>query len=297
MTSKPFYIKETYPAYDFDFQARIDVFNRRSPFLIRHLNNIQAQTQGFADSTENFHSPMVASAKTNRTETDEALPKSPKEFHDIMKIRPMSVCQRRTQLETTSHPLKLLANYVPTLANYQLNSNKKEKPYISDKYHETKNANTNPSIKLNENSTNPKINERERPMSFKYKSSTTLLHKIRNIEKMNLHNLDYLKSFYFAYDNKIKDSVTMGMSVNSLKTASKHLKPELYLKFLKAKSMKNIQEKKEKMKRKTNNLKPNFETRKFQMKKDTFFVVLSGDKKEEDRVPIIHGSNQCKSKM
>ena len=268
MTSnKPFYIKETFPVYDLDFQSRKDLFNQISPFLVKNFDKAQNLVKNLSS-----HINSNNNGKPHHTENDdEEYKKDPKKLLEFMRIRPISMYQKKSHLEIFEKTVDFQEKMMPNLLENQANNNLSKK-----------------------NITPPIISESS-PL-IKHLSSYELFKKIRKKEKLNLHNEEYLKSFYFAYDYHITDSVTMGISNKNLKTVSKHIKPDLYVKYLKSRSQKIIENEKELLHKRKQIKTPNYsDKRKLCVKKNNFFVVLSSNYNE--RVPIIHGCEKIKDKL
>ena len=276
MSSQQFFIKQTYPSYDLDFQSRAEVFYRTSSLLIKQ--SIDAQTLLKSSQVQQSQNPIIV--KHLKTESDENETENKKQLKQLMKIRPVSVYERKASANSVSIRQKFIDNN-----NIPLQETEKNFEDINrENCNEATNNNLNNLMKLE-----------KKIIGFRPNSSKNELEKIRSNEKLNLHNADYIKSFFFAYNNNIKESVTMGISASSLKTASRHLKPELYIKLLKTKGV-NLKEKEEKMKLQKKYLKFNFDRRNSKIKKNEFFVVLSSNQKEKEKVPIIHGSDKLNRK-
>lgn len=270
ISKKPFYNTETYHSYELDFESRMNIFNRTSPFLVRNFIKSEIKPK-----TSNISNSNLIGEKFHKTENnDDYLQTKQLKILETMKIRPISMNLRKSLPENT---LNLNTNI-----NNNDNATKKQERTLKQPYLTPKNASIS-SSRLND---------------FYQENSMELFTKIKHKTKMNLHNVDYLKCFNFAYDNNMGNSVTLGLLSSSFRSASKHLKPDLYLKFFKTRSQKCFPQKFQidsQNKTEMKNLKtPNFQKKK--SPKKNFFVTLSGDSDHKEKVPIIHtSSNKVKS--
>lgn len=110
---------------------------------------------------------------------------------------------------------------------------------------------------------------------------------------INLKNTSYLKTFYFAYENKIKDSTILGVSSQNITTISKHLEPELYKSYLKTKVPKIFSTTADKKNWSLSRIRNSSSKISKNFNKNDFFVILSSN--VDDKVPIIHSERKKNS--
>lgn len=137
-------------------------------------------------------------------------------------------------------------------------------------------------------------NKKENPLNLKNleksQISKGLWDLMPNKNAINLKNASYLKTFYFAYENKIKDSTILGILSQNIKTISKHLEPELYKRYLKTKVPKILSKTADKRLWDLSRVRDSSLKVSKKFNKNDFFVMLSSD--IEEKVPIIHSEHK-----
>lgn len=59
MSSQQFFIKQTYPSYDLDFQSRAEVFYRTSSLLIKQSIDTQTLLKSSQGGSNNIQNPLI----------------------------------------------------------------------------------------------------------------------------------------------------------------------------------------------------------------------------------------------